>query len=260
MRHFPQLESGCAGQYPVAKLISPRVAWSETPGGLRRRAFDGAGSRVVWRMELHGLRESEAGAIEGLFEECEGRRRSFTFVDPTANLLAATDDGTSTYWERDEGTAVAGGVAGLSGASGGFRITNQGAGWGGVWQAATVPEEMTYCLSAYMRATSEGKARLRIGRTERVVEPDGRWRQMWVSGTSGETGPVEFAIEAEAGGQVEVWGPQAEAQVAPSEYKRNRGRGGWYSRARFSTDDLSFATEGPGVFGGVVEIESPWEE
>ena len=71
---------------------------------------------------------------------------------------------------------------------------------------------------------------------------------------------MEFAIEAEAGAQVEVWGPQAEAQTAPSEYKRNRGRGGWYRRARFSRDELSLEAEGLDVYGGVVEIESPWEE
>lgn len=260
MRHFPQLESGCAGQYPVEKRMAPRVAWSETPSGLRRRAFDVAGSRVAWRMELHGLSMSEAMAIESLFEECEGRRRSFTFVDPMANLLAASDDGTSTYWEKSPGAVVTGGVAGVGGASGGFRITNLGAGWSGAWQAAAIPESMTYCVSAWLRSAGGGRARLRVGQTERVVDVGSDWRQEWVSGTSGETGAVEFAIEAEAGAAVEVWGPQAEAQAAPSEYKRNRGRGGWYSRARFSGDELSLTAEGLDVYGGVVEIESPWEE
>jgi hypothetical protein len=211
-------------------------------------------------MELHGLSESEAGAIEGLFEECEGRRTSFTFVDPTANLLAATDDGTSTLWKKGPGAVVTGGVAGVNGAVGGFRISNQGASWSGVWQAAAIPEQMTYCVSAWLRSAGGGRARLRIGQTARVVQAGSEWKQAWVSGTSGETGAVEFAIEAEAGAQVEVWGPQAEAQVAPSEHKRNRGRGGWYSRARFSEDNLSLAAEGLGMYGGVVEIESPWEE
>lgn len=260
MRHFPQLESGCAGQYPVVKRMAPRVAWSETPSGLRRRAFDGAGSHVAWRMELHGLSESEAAGIEGLFEECEGRRRSFTFVDPTANLLAATDDGTSTYWEKGPGAVVSGGVDGVGGAGGGFLITNQGVNWSGVWQAAAIPEQMTYCVSAWVRSAGGGRARLRIGQAARVVEAGSEWRQAWVSGTSGETGAVEFAIEAEPGGALEVWGPQAEAQMAPSEYKRNRGRGGWYERARFSLDELSLVSEGLDVYGGVVEIESPWEE
>jgi hypothetical protein len=260
MRYFPQLESGCSGQYPVVKRMAPRVAGSETPGGLRRRAFDGAGSQVAWKMELHGLSGSEAAAIESLFEECEGRRRSFTFVDPTANLLAATDDGTSTYWEKGPGAVVTGGVAGVGGAGGGFLITNLGAGWSGVWQAAAIPEAMTYCASAWLRSAGGGRVRLRIGQTERVVEVRPEWRQEWVSGTSGETGAVEFAIEAEAGAAVEVWGPQAEAQVAPSAYKRNRGRGGWYERARFSRDELCLVAEGLDVYGGVVEIESPWEE
>jgi hypothetical protein len=260
MRHFPQLESGCMGQYPVVKRIAPRAAWSETPGGVRRRAFDAAGSRVEWVMELHGLSESEAEAVESLFEECEGRRRSFVFVDPTANLLAATDDMAGTHWEKGPGAVVTGGVTGVNGETGGCVMANLGAGWSGISQAAAIPEEMRYCLSAWLRAPGGGRVRLRVGQTERVVEAGGEWRQEWVSGVSGETGPVEFAIECEAGAAAEVWGPQAEAQGAPSEYKRNRGRGGWYAKARFGEDRLRLEAEGAGVYCGVVVIESPWEE
>lgn len=259
MRHFPQLESGCAGQYPLTRTLSIRTAASETPGGERRAAFDAAGSRVRWRMTLTGLTESESAAIEALFAECEGRRRSFMFVDPAANLLAATDDGESTQWERGAGVAVTGGLVGMDGTAEAFRVTNASAGWSGVSQTLGVPETMNYCLSAWVRAGSGGRARLSIGGVEQTVELTGEWRQVWVSGVSG-TAPVRFNVAAEPGGAIEVYGPQVEAQIAPSEYKRNRGRGGWYPRARFDCDELNIEAEGPGLYACEAAIVSPWEE
>jgi hypothetical protein len=71
---------------------------------------------------------------------------------------------------------------------------------------------------------------------------------------------VQFTIAVQAGGAIEVYGPQAEAQIAPSEYKRNRGRGGWYPRARFDNDELNLEAEAPGLYGCEVAIVSPWEE
>ncbi len=259
MRHFPQLESGSAGQYPMTRTLSMRTAVSETPGGERRTAFDAAGSKVRWTMPLTGLTENESAAIEALFKECEGRRRSFMFVDPPANLLAATDDGGSAHWVRGAGVTVAGGLIGLDGQASAFRVVNASAGWSGVAQTPAVPETMTYCLSAWVRGSAGGRVKLRIGGLEKLTELDGEWRQAWLSGTGG-TAAVTFGIEAQAGGSIEVYGPQAEAQIAPSEYKRNRGRGGWYPRARFDADELNIEAEGPGLSVCEVAIVSPWEE
>ncbi len=259
MTHFPQLESGSAGQYPMTRTLSMRTAASETPGGERRTAFDAAGSTVRWKMVLTGLTESESAAIEALFQEVEGRRRSFMFVDPPANLLAATDDGESTHWERGAGVTVTGGLIGLDGQPEAFSVTNASAGWSGVSQSLAVPETMNYCLSAWVRAVTGGRARLSIGGVEQTVELSGEWRQAWASGAGGAA-PVQFRIAAEAGFAIEVYGPQVEAQMAPSEYKRNRGRGGWYPRARFDGDELNIEAEGPELYACEVAIVSPWEE
>jgi len=259
MTHFPQLESGCAGQYPITRTLSMRTAASETPGGERRAAFDAAGSRVRWRMPLTGLTENESAAIETLFQQSEGRRRSFVFVDPSANLLAATDQGESAHWERGAGVTVTGGLIGVDGQPGAFRVTNASAGWSGVSQTLAIPETMTYCLSAWVRASAGWSVKLSIGSSEQLAELNEEWRQAWVSGVSG-TAPVKFTIAAEASGSIEVYGPQVEAQIAPSEYKRNRGRGGWYPRARFDGDELNIEAEGPGLYACEVAIVSPWEE
>jgi len=259
MAHFPQLESGCMGQYPIRRALLLRSNASETPGGRRRAVFDGAGSAVKWVLSLTGLTASEADAIQALFSACEGRRHSFMFVDPSANLLGGTGDLAGTWWEKGPGAAVAGGLIGPETGAEAFSLTNTGAGWSGVSQALPIPEGMTYCLSAWVRSAGGGAVKLGIGAAERVWEADSAWRQAWVSGTGG-TSPVAFSITAPPGGTVEIHGPQAEAQIAPSEYKRNRGRGGWYPRARFESDELNLEGEGPGLYACEVRIVSPWEE
>ncbi|HNY39434.1 MAG TPA: hypothetical protein PKJ41_03535 [Bryobacteraceae bacterium] len=259
MAHFPQLESGCMGQYPLRRTLSLRTYSSESPGGKRRAAFDAGGSTVRWKLPLTGLSESEAEAIQGLFQASDGRRRSFMFVDPFANLLGGTDDLAGTLWEKGPGVVVAGGVRGPDGQAEACSLANTSGVWSGVSQALAIPEAMNYCMSAWVRSAGGGSVKLSIGDAQRVVETGSEWRQAWVSGVDG-TSPVQFMIAAPAGETVEVYGPQAEAQIAPSEYKRNRGRGGWYPRARFESNELNLEAEAPGLYGCEVAIVSPWEE
>lgn len=258
MAHFPQLESGCIGQYPLRRTLRLRTFESETPGGRRRAAFDGAGSEVRWDLMLTGLSESEADAISALFQASEGMRRSFMFVDPSANLLGGTDDLAGTWWEKGPGAVVAGGQIGPEGHEA-FTLTNLGAAWSGVSQSPALPAAMTFCLSVWVRSAAEGTVRLSIGEVARTVKVGSSWQQAWLSEPA-TTSPVPFTITLPPGGTVEVYGPQVEAQIAPSEYKRNRGRGGWYPRARFGTDELTFRAEAPGVYACDVRIQSPWEE
>ncbi len=259
MAHFPQLESGCVGQYPMRRTLQLRTLESETPGGRRRAAFDGAGSELGWDLALTGLSESEADAIQALFQASEGRRRNFTFVDPSANLLSGTDDLAGTLWEIGPGAVVTARQVGPEGEQEAASVTNLGAVWSGVAQSLAVPAGMNYCLSAWVKAAEGSTVRLTIGSLERTVQLENKWQRAWVSGVAG-TSPVQFNIAVPPGGTVEVFGPQAEVQLAPSEYKRNRGRGGLYPRARFGSEELNFRAEAPGLYACDVRIVSPWEE
>jgi hypothetical protein len=210
-------------------------------------------------MRLGGLTAGEAQTMEDLFRECEGRRKEFMFVDPAANLLAGTGDVGGTAWDKGGGLLGESGVAGPEGQAGGFRLRNLSAGWSGVYQEIPAPETMTYCLSVWVKAGGTGRVRLRVGETVEEETAGSTWKRISATG-SGRASPVRFELSCEAGGVVEMYGPQAEAQGSPSDYKRNTGRGGWYPRARFDMDELSLEAEGVGVYGGEVAIVSPWEE
>lgn len=258
MNSFPQLSSGSMAQFGIAKRVRLRSEESALGDGTKRRSFDPAGSTVEWEMRLTALSEQERAAIESLFEAREGRRTRFTFLDPTANLLGQTNNLTGELWTVGPGVAVTP-VTGPGGVSGGFALSNGSMFWSGVEQSIPSPMGYVYCLSAYVRSGAQGSVRLSIGQSQKEIGVDGAWRQLWFTAPAGST-PVRFAVEAAAGAQLEVYGIQAEAQPAPGPYKLNSGRGGWYPRARFGSDEIAFESVGPGLYEGTITVVSPWEE
>jgi hypothetical protein len=59
-----------------------------------------------------------------------------------------------------------------------------------------------------------------------------------------------------AGGSVELFGMQVEAQMGPSDYKITGAVGGVYSKARFGSDQLTVTAQGTDVYDAVVQIVS----
>jgi hypothetical protein len=53
---------------------------------------------------------------------------------------------------------------------------------------------------------------------------------------------------------VQLFGMQAEAQLAPSDYKQTSARGGVYAKARFGTDHLTVTARAPDVYDAVIPI------
>jgi hypothetical protein len=64
---------------------------------------------------------------------------------------------------------------------------------------------------------------------------------------------VAFGIELPAGAQIDVFGPQAEAQLAPSLYRAST-TGGVYENARFRDDAFGFTTQGVNRHSTTVNI------
>ena len=54
-----------------------------------------------------------------------------------------------------------------------------------------------------------------------------------------------FGIALDPGSTVDIFGMQAEAQIAASSYKRTAESGGVYANARFRDDELTIKTVGP---------------
>jgi len=65
---------------------------------------------------------------------------------------------------------------------------------------------------------------------------------------------VWFGVRLGPGMAVELYGMQAEAQPAPSPYRRTGLRGGIYEGARFDVDELIVAAVGPELHTCTVRI------
>jgi hypothetical protein len=83
---------------------------------------------------------------------------------------------------------------------------------------------------------------LQLGSNSTQAALNSRWNRIQIGGTGEATAnSVEFAIELPAGATVSVFGPQVEAQPAPSAYKIGT-TGGVYANARFRDDALTITS------------------
>jgi hypothetical protein len=260
MRYFPQLETRTAGQYPLRRERHERVVRSESLDGRLRSYYDGAAGRVGWLLRYEGLTDSERGAIDALFAECEGRLQDFVFLDPAANLLRWSEDYTQNIWVRDPLLTLTTGQDDLWGTARATTLTNTGLAEQRIAQSIQASGTLQYCLSGYVSGAGQ-RFRLRIDAggvvTERAYTAGGGWHRYSVParpGTNAET--VTCSLILEAGQSAAVTGLQLEAQVAPGGYRRTQSRSGVYPHARFSDDELAWIQEGPNNNAAEIRIES----
>ncbi len=65
-----------------------------------------------------------------------------------------------------------------------------------------------------------------------------------------------IAMVIGAGQQVQVFGPQLEAQIEPSRYRPTTAQGGVYANAHWAVDQLPIAAEAPNLFSTQFIIET----
>ena len=66
----------------------------------------------------------------------------------------------------------------------------------------------------------------------------------------------QVLAQVAAGGSVELFGIQVEAQLGASDYKRTAARSGVYSKARFGSDQITVTAQGAESYDAVVQIVS----
>jgi hypothetical protein len=127
-------------------------------------------------------------------------------------------------------------VADTLGGSNAWQLANSGAGAQTLTQTLNVPTSHTYCFSIYAFSPQPATIRLHIGSNSAQAALNSRWSRIQIAGSGDATASsVEFGIELPASTTVTVFGPQVEAQPAPSAYKTGT-RGGVYDNARFCDD------------------------
>lgn len=236
---YPQLTSGALAQFPAQKWRRLRTIANGLAEGRAIRLADPGAEVTEWQLQYQGLSDAEALALEEFFEATEGSLLSFTFLDPTANLLAWSDDLDHVAWAKEPFISVTGGVVDPTGETNGWRVVNAGTAGQRLSQTLPAPGGYVYCLSVYVKSAIAGTVSLIRGsnRTDRAVGTE--WSRSTFSGP-GAAGAesIEFGIEVPAGAAVDLYGLQAEPQAGASRYKSST-TGGVYPDARFRDDVLA---------------------
>lgn len=259
MRYFPQLVTGALSQYPVRKVHRTRTASTHGQNGDTFKLSDPDAETLEWELRLSGLTDSEWTAVESLFDECEGSLGTFCFLDPFDNLLGHSEDFEAAVWRRDPLLQILPGVEDPAGGTSAARLVNAGQTPQGLSQTLDVPASLHYCFSAYVRSGATGAVRLEQRSPTRALARDVRvsanWSRVRLSGNlQVPEDSVTFSIILPAGGSIEVYGLQVEAQPGSSEYRKTSGHGGVYPAARFADDELRLTSTGPNCHTTVLRI------
>lgn len=261
MNYFPQLSTGSTGQYPIGKRRASRTVINQAADGARYKLEDANAAAVEWTLVFQTLTDAERNALTALHTSTEGRLGSFTFLDPTDNLLLWSEDLTQTAWVGNSQLAVTTGVADPNGGTRANRISNNGAGNLAIQQSINAPGWYRYAFGLQARIASGGAITLiRSTATTSASQTYAigpAWTPLLLSGAlAGTDAAVTFGIQLSPGVSADVYGIQVEAQAGVSGYKATTSRGGVYPAARFVDDALSITAEGPGQHSCKIRIHS----
>src|SRR5437870_4219017 len=129
---YPQLANGAVSQFPVRKRRRQRTVINRAADGSSIRLADPAGEVTEWLLEYSELSDDELTILQQFFASAEGALNGFTFLDPTANLLAWSEQLTNAVWQRGPLLSAAAG-AGL------WHLVNSGGGAQAISQTISAP-------------------------------------------------------------------------------------------------------------------------
>ncbi len=258
-RVFPQLASGAMTQFPLRFREHTRTTFNQTEDGRRIRYSDAGASEIEWALSHSALSSDEWFAVESLFRDCEGRRLTFLFLDPSSNLIAESESFIDSVWTRAPGLGLSEGSSDPLGRPRATQITNSAGSLQSISQSIAIPAWFRYCLSIHARATTPTQMRLTVSTdgafAENVFDLSPEWeRYSLLSAMITANEELEVAVQLPAGATVEVFGAQLEAQPSASPYQRTTWRTGRYPDSRFADDTLTQTSTGPDEHSAVLRI------
>jgi hypothetical protein len=242
MSAYPQLVTGVMTQFPIVKRRRPRTVVNSAADGSSIKLADPPGETVEWQLHYTNLSDTELASLRQFFTDMEGSLNSFTFLDPAANLLAWSEVLTNATWEAAPFLTLSGGVTDPQGGSNAWQLANSGEGPQTLSQTLNAPPTYTYCFSLFAFSGQPVTIQLQVGSNSAQFALSSRWNRIQLTGTGDAAATsVEFGIQVPAATSVCVFGPQAEAQPAPSAYKTGT-TGGVYASARFRDDTFTLTS------------------
>lgn len=222
---------------------------------------DVAAKRLVWQLGYTALSSEDLNALSAHFAACQGRLQAFTFIDPTDNMLSNSSTLSGSSWACPSSLILAANAADPSGSTGAFSATNNGQASQEISQTLTVPSGYQYCFSIYVQSAVPATLNLiRRGTASQqttVVPVGPQWTRVVSSGRlPDESATLSVAVSLEAGQQVSLYGPQLEAQIAPSRYRPTQQTGGVYANTHWGVDELPISADAPNLFSTVFSVEA----
>lgn len=238
-----------------------RTVANELASGFTIRMSDTGAQKVRWQLRYSSLTDGERSSLESLFESCEGQLNTFTFLDPTYNLLTWSEDWTQAIWMADPLLQVTGGVQDPAGGNDAAQLTNTAQATQQIVQNISGPSSYLYCFSLYLRSNVPATIQLiatSAGQTDLTPVTTGpSWSRATTAGSlTVQQNGIGFGVQLPAGIQVDAYGAQVEAQPEAGLYKKTIDLGGVYPNTRFSSDLLTFTATAPNQNSCQIELIS----
>ena len=257
MNTFPQMTSGAVAQFPFRRESSYRTLLNSGNSGEEIVSSDSDFHARAWELPFEKLTDAEWQGIEDLFQAAEGRLGTFLFLEPGQNLLSWSERLNDPVWQKSAGVVVTEGQPDPIGGTGAVILT--AAGGSTISQVLPIPASYRYAASVWAKTSGLGGA-LRVtdtgtGSSQVEFRSDNSWRRYSVGyAVNSASANVAFELVTPGGASLEIFGPQLEAQIAPSTYKRTEQQAGVFPGARFDSDVLVDTATGVERHSGVIRI------
>ena len=247
-------------QYPFRKTRHLRTIVNTLADGTILAVPDASSGRLKWELIYQDLSPADLSLLQTHFTQCSGPWRPFVFIDPTDNMLSDSSNLAAASWQLGSNVTVQAGAAGPTGASSAFVVTNNGQMAEQVSQTLTVPAWYQYCFSVYIQsatASEIGLIRQADTRQTDTLPITTSWTRLITSGQlTTQLTSYTVAISLSPGQQITLFGPQLEAQIAPSQFRPTLGSGGVYPNAHWSVNTLTISADSPSLFNASCIIET----
>jgi hypothetical protein len=256
MSWFPQVGAGSVAQFPLNRSRQWRMISNDLESGERIALADQYSNQIQWALSYQDLSDAEVLTFTNLFAASQGQAGSFGFIDPLANLLGWSEDFTRPDWQAGSPHASSG-VADPLGTQRAWLLVNGSPGPLTLQQTLGLPGEYMACFSVWVRSANRGTAVLQRDSLECAVPVGTVWKRAFMGGR-GVNGASQssFGITLAAGQQIEMFGPQVEAQPYPSAYKQTTTPRGIYQQTTFATDELNVVSTGKALSACQISLMS----
>ena len=160
---YPQLLSGALSQFPIVKHRQLKTIVNAAADGSSIKLADPSGATIGWQLRYSNLSDAEAACLRQFFEAMEGSLNSFTFLDPTANLISCSEVLTNPVWEAAPFLSVTGGITDPLGGSNAWQLANSGEAPQAIRQTLNVPTSYAYCFSVFAFSSQPTTIQLSLG-------------------------------------------------------------------------------------------------